>query len=157
MNREEINKKVSKTLKGKSPPCNTPEAHIKGGLTRKRLWLEKVLKKDWDKLNKYERKVRVFEEQGRACEKCRITNWQGEPITFEYHHKDGDKSNDSRINVSVLCPNCHSQTNNYRYKNASEETKLKLAKLSSIRWDRIRITNNQRLQVQILSGVPLKI
>lgn len=51
------------------------------------------------------------------CERCGLSEWQGEPLTCELHHINGD-NNDNRIeNLIILCPNCHSQTHNFRGKN----------------------------------------
>jgi Zn finger protein HypA/HybF involved in hydrogenase expression len=60
------------------------------------------------------------------CECCGRAEWLGKPIKLELHHINGVKD-DLRIeNLSVLCPNCHSFTDNYRGKNigmsAQEET-----------------------------------
>lgn len=55
------------------------------------------------------------------CEICGITEWQGNPIICELHHINGD-STDNRIeNLQILCPNCHSQTDNFRSKNRSKK------------------------------------
>ena len=51
------------------------------------------------------------------CEKCGTSEWQGKPLTCELHHINGD-STDNRIeNLIILCPNCHSQTDNFRSRN----------------------------------------
>lgn len=51
------------------------------------------------------------------CEKCGLSEWQGEPLICELHHINGD-STDNRIeNLIILCPNCHSQTYNFRSRN----------------------------------------
>lgn len=51
------------------------------------------------------------------CEKCGLSEWQGEPLVCELHHINGD-STDNRIeNLVILCPNCHSQTDNFRSRN----------------------------------------
>lgn len=47
------------------------------------------------------------------CEKCGISDWNGMPITLQLHHKDGDHNNNEESNLSLLCPNCHSQTENF--------------------------------------------
>lgn len=47
------------------------------------------------------------------CEKCGITEWNGEKLTFQLHHIDGNHNNNTLENLQVLCPNCHSQTDNY--------------------------------------------
>jgi rubrerythrin len=48
------------------------------------------------------------------CSVCGLAEWQGEPIRLEVHHKDGDNTNCTRKNLEFNCPNCHSQTENYR-------------------------------------------
>ena len=53
------------------------------------------------------------------CESCGISHkkgWLGEDITIELHHIDGDRCNNYLDNLKFLCPNCHSQTDNYRNK-----------------------------------------
>jgi len=59
-------------------------------------------------------KERVLFDQGNRCNCCGINEWQGRPITLELHHKDGNHKNNSRENLEYLCPNCHSQTENWR-------------------------------------------
>lgn len=55
--------------------------------------------------------------RGRQCECCKLTTWLNEPITLELHHKDGDKLNNDLDNLQLLCPNCHSLTENWRGRN----------------------------------------
>ena len=59
------------------------------------------------------------------CECCGNTKWLGKPISLELHHINGI-NNDNRIeNLQILCPSCHSYTENYRGKNilsAKKET-----------------------------------
>lgn len=50
------------------------------------------------------------------CECCGITEWNGKSINFELHHIDGNSSNNLLSNLQILCPNCHSQTDNFRSK-----------------------------------------
>lgn len=47
------------------------------------------------------------------CEICGITEWNGKPITCQLHHIDGNRQNNKLNNLIMLCPNCHSQTDNY--------------------------------------------
>lgn len=47
------------------------------------------------------------------CEVCGITDWNDKSLSFQLHHIDGDHMNNELKNLQVLCPNCHSQTDNY--------------------------------------------
>lgn len=50
------------------------------------------------------------------CECCGLSDWLGEQITLEVHHIDGDRCNNNMSNLQLLCPNCHSFTDNWRGK-----------------------------------------
>lgn len=55
--------------------------------------------------------------------KCQVCGWDKiHPITGEpplhVHHIDGDATNNSEDNLQLLCPNCHSLTENYGRLNA---------------------------------------
>lgn len=52
-----------------------------------------------------------------CCEKCKIETWNNQIISLELHHLDGDNTNHSLQNLQILCPNCHSQTENYKVNN----------------------------------------
>ena len=51
------------------------------------------------------------------CEKCKLTEWFGQPISIELDHIDGRRNNNQLDNLQLLCPNCHAQTPTYRGKN----------------------------------------
>jgi HNH endonuclease len=46
---------------------------------------------------------RKLKESEKKCENCGIDN----TCVLEVHHKDGDRSNNSIENLSLLCANCH--------------------------------------------------
>ena len=50
------------------------------------------------------------------CEICGISDWNNQPIVFQIHHIDGDNKNNEKENLQLLCPNCHSQTDNFSNK-----------------------------------------
>ena len=52
-----------------------------------------------------------------TCRRCGLKEWMGKPITLQIHHKDGNHTNNTKENIDFLCPNCHSQTDNYGAKN----------------------------------------
>lgn len=47
------------------------------------------------------------------CEECGISKWLGKEIVLQLHHKDGNNKNNSLENLKLLCPNCHSLTENF--------------------------------------------
>lgn len=51
------------------------------------------------------------------CECCGLSEWNGKELTLEIHHIDGNPNNNVINNLQILCPNCHSQTYNWRSKN----------------------------------------
>lgn len=76
-------------------------------------WLT-VMERDWVDLGIQSKRLRVILEQDGKCNRCGLFEWQGEPINLELEHKDGNNSNNSRDNLEVLCPNCHSMTKTWR-------------------------------------------
>lgn len=62
------------------------------------------------------------------CEKCGITEWNGEKIALQVHHIDGDHYNNDIDNLMVLCPNCHSQTDSFCGRGVKKKKKEKTCK-----------------------------
>lgn len=54
------------------------------------------------------------------CECCGITEWNRKPLVMQLHHINGNHLDNKLENLQMLCPNCHSQTENY-CGNAQEE------------------------------------
>ena len=73
------------------------------------------------RIKSYKLKSRLVKEglKTYACELCGIDKWMGSRLTLELDHIDGDHFNNNLNNLRILCPNCHSQTPNYRGKNIS--------------------------------------
>ena len=53
------------------------------------------------------------------CACCGNSEWLGQPIPLELHHKDGNKDNNNLDNLELRCPNCHYFTETYKTKNWS--------------------------------------
>jgi len=47
------------------------------------------------------------------CEICGLTEWRGAPLSMALHHINGDGRDNRLENLQLLCPNCHSQTENF--------------------------------------------
>lgn len=47
------------------------------------------------------------------CFICQIDNWLEKPLTLELDHINGISTDHRLINLRLLCPNCHSQTETY--------------------------------------------
>lgn len=52
-----------------------------------------------------------------ACSECGISEWMNKKIVLEIDHVDGNFLNNLQNNLRFLCPNCHSQTDNFKSKN----------------------------------------
>ena len=57
----------------------------------------------------------LFKIHNNSCERC---GWNAEnsfthKVPLEIHHKDGNHLNNHFDNLELLCPNCHSLTENY--------------------------------------------
>ena len=61
----------------------------------------------------------LIKERGNKCECCQIDSWLDKPIVLQLHHIDGNSNNNTRKNLLLLCPNCHSQTDNWCNKNTN--------------------------------------
>jgi hypothetical protein len=48
-------------------------------------------------------KARLFALRGKRCERCAFSVYQ----VLQVHHKDRSRSNNTLINLEILCPNCH--------------------------------------------------
>lgn len=120
---EQTKRKVSKSAKdtwnktsdeGKQVKL---KALAKGKETNKKRELERIQQSSTEELGHSSRKKKVFLEQCEKCRKCGIKDWQDKLLTFELEHINGDKNNNKRENLEVLCPNCHAQTVTWRGRN----------------------------------------
>ena len=125
-------------------------SHFKG-----RAWNKKEVEiseiNDFGVLGKTSIRNILLQERPYQCECCGISDWMGKSLTLEVHHKDGNSNNNVRTNLILLCPNCHSQTDNWRHKNvkatriSDEDLLLALENSNSIcdACRKLKITPNQ--------------
>jgi 5-methylcytosine-specific restriction endonuclease McrA len=67
----------------------------------------------------------LIENTGYFCVRCKNTGeWQGEKLSLEIDHIDGNRNNNVPSNLRFLCPNCHSLTPTWRSKNVGKNTRL---------------------------------
>lgn len=59
-----------------------------------------------------------------TCSICCITSiWNNIPLTLQLDHIDGNSDNNNLNNLRLVCPNCHSQTNNFSGRGKGKELK----------------------------------
>lgn len=61
----------------------------------------------------------LFEKYNSSCQECgwNIVNKYTNKVPLQIHHIDGDCTNNKEENLQLLCPNCHSLTENYGSRN----------------------------------------
>lgn len=81
--------------------------------------IEELLVVARTKTNRVHLKNRLIAEghKQNRCERCGVTEWLGRPLSLEIHHKNGDPNDNRLPNLSILCPNCHSQTDTWGGRN----------------------------------------
>lgn len=61
------------------------------------------------------------------CIECDLNEWMNKKLTLQLDHINGNIKDNNLKNLRWLCPNCHSQTENWGIKNISEEGRKKLS------------------------------
>lgn len=77
----------------------------------------RLLSTPFEMLSLERKRDRVSHEQQRRCAKCNNDTWLGQPIVLELDHKNGIGDDNRRVNLEMLCPNCHSLTPTWRGRN----------------------------------------
>lgn len=118
------NKKISDSLTGRKL---TPE-HIANNIAARNKIkyirvinkLNELLKNDFNELTANQQRLIVLHRQDYKCANCLLDKWNGQTITFELDHIDGNRNNNNETNLRFLCPNCHSLTSTWRGRNKNK-------------------------------------
>jgi len=101
--------------------CYLPNQSGKGMIKKSnpKFNLNEILDGQHPHYQTYKLKKRMLKEGllENSCSVCNISTWLDLPINLELDHKDGNRMNHKIENLRLLCPNCHSQTENFRAKN----------------------------------------
>ncbi len=62
-----------------------------------------------------------------SCAVCGISEWRGSSLSLALHHINGDRLDNRVVNLELLCPNCHSQTDNFAGRNGRRRRAEELA------------------------------
>lgn len=72
-----------------------------------------------------------FNIKEEVCECCGLkAKWNGKTLSLHLDHIDGDNTNNELVNLRILCPNCHSQTETYSGKKTKKSKEQKLIELN---------------------------
>ena len=110
--------------------------YIRPRLTKETLEKDVLTKNRLDRRENARILRKALLESGREhkCEKCGLKDqWNNQPIVLQIDHINGDWSDNTKENLRFLCPNCHSQTENYAAKKKSKVVKIKEIKIKQPR------------------------
>lgn len=100
---------------------NVDIKHLVGKSWRKDSFDESILRKG-NYVHSSRLSQILIKKRGHCCECCKSTKWLDRDIPLEVHHIDGNKLNNDESNLVLLCPNCHSLTDNFRGRNMNSNS-----------------------------------
>jgi len=106
-------------------------------------------------ITSYALKRRLIKEKIKEhkCEICLNTTWLDQPIPLELHHENSNHSDNTLSNLKLVCPNCHTTTDNYRAKKKGKSRNAIISE--NVLVEAIKTTNNKR-QALIKVGLAAK-
>ena len=117
--KKSISAKLSEKVKIAN--SNKPQDYWKNiGEIRKENHRKQILESKYEDLSFESLRFRILYEQENKCNKCGLDSWLGQELLLELEHKDGNNKNNSRDNLEMICPNCHSLTKTWRGRNKRE-------------------------------------
>lgn len=110
----------------------TGQHHMKG---RKNTWtksipLNKILIENSEYSSTSSLKKRLLKDGllDYKCYNCGLTEWLGKSLSLQLEHKSGDNTDNRIDNLTLLCPNCHSQTKTFAGRNQKRKRKERSCK-----------------------------
>lgn len=105
------------------------QAHMRGRAARNRQSADDILVVGTKERGRIDASVltRALLEKGveYRCSVCDMEpEWLGKPLRFQVDHKDGQYWNNTQNNLRFICPNCHTQTDNWGKKSRDREGNL---------------------------------
>lgn len=102
-----------------TPELKRAEALRRNGIKRT-IPLKEILSGNHPRYKTYLLSKRLIQEGifEPVCDECGQTNkWNKKPLTLQLDHIDGNRHNHVLENLRMLCPNCHTQTENWGGRN----------------------------------------
>lgn len=97
--------------------CGQPVKSLRASgfccISHGRLYRIQNKSQDLPKLSTKSMRKYLIEIRGHRCEKCKLSEWNGEPIPLDLHHIDCNRDNQNIDNLILLCKNCHGLTESY--------------------------------------------
>lgn len=82
-----------------------------------------------EKVSHHVLKSYLLEKFKHICQDCGTGNiWNNKPLTLQIDHVDGNSDNNKLDNLTVLCPNCHTQTSTWCARNIKNTKRSKYAR-----------------------------
>lgn len=110
----------------------TGQAHLKGKKHNwtKKIPLEEILVKNSSYQSRENLKKRLIKKGilEYKCYECGLKEWRDKPLSLQLEHKNGDNTDNREENLTLLCPNCHSQTPTFAGRNNKKEKKKRYCK-----------------------------
>lgn len=125
-------------------------------MDKKKKSLDEILIENSDYDNTNTLKNRLFNEgvKEERCEKCGLTEWNGEPIPLQLHHINGNRRDNRLENLQILCPNCHAQTDNFCGKNVDKPKRRSLNKIE--RYEKVKEAYGEEFAIKTFGIIEQK-
>ncbi len=105
------------------PLAVAAEGSRKHALNSRRPWKDVlVLRTDRRVVSTVLRRALLDSGAKYECSTCGVNEWNGKSLTLHVDHINGSNMDCRKDNLRFLCPNCHSQTDNFGIKNMNRQS-----------------------------------